>query len=269
MKVLMSFAAFSFVCLSAVAGLPDVKEIRLEGEYSGHLQDVWYDGGKYLYWAHTLDLVKTDLRGKIVKRVKVDGHHAGLQVKDGKVYVAVCIMQGKTGGKTTPECRVTVGEYDAETLDLVKMHVTDIHDRSGSLAILDDGTFLVGCLRPQDIAPTQVRFHHLDKDFKLIRSYVIDNAPVKLGIETLRRKGEFLYLGMYGGDKDGKRLDFDTIKLDRDYKEVWRGRLDMSYGAIEDGGRLWLAKTGRRKSDLQQKRAPFVSKIVRTKKVWP
>ena len=271
----MTCAVFAATALAAMTGCatvseigPGVTEIKLEGEYSGHLQDVWREG-PYIYWAHTQDLVKTDLTGKILKRVKVAGHHAGLQVKDGKVYVAVCIMQGKTGGKTTPECRVTVGEYDAETLALVKMHVTDINDRSGSLTILDDGTFLVGCLRPQDIKLTQVRFHHLDRDFKLLESHVIDNVPVKLGIETLKRKGGFLYLGMYGTDKTGKKLDFDTVKLDKDYKEVWRGTLGGSCGSLEDGAYRWVAKTTGRPVDGNKKKRVWTSSLVRTDKLLP
>lgn len=266
MKKTLLMMAAAAAALAAYAGIPDVKEIKLEGEYSGHLQDVWYDGGQYIYWAHTQDLLKTDLSGKIVRSAKVQGHHAGIQVKDGKVYIAVCAMQGKTGGKTTPSCRVTVGEYDAETLALVKMHVTDVHDRSGSLTILEDGTFLVGCLRPQDIAPTQVRFHHLDKDFKLIKSYVVDNVPVRLGIETLKRKNGFLYLGMYGADKSGQKLDFDTVKLDKDYKEVWRGRIGGSCGSFEDGAYRWVSQTTRKKG---AEKKFFASKLVRTDKLLP
>lgn len=253
---------------SVSSDMPDVKEIKLEGEYSGHLQDVWREG-PYIYWAHTQDLVKTDLTGKILNRVKVEGHHAGIQVKDGKIYVAVCIMQGKTGGKTTPECRVTVGEYDAETLALVKMHVTDINDRSGSLTILDNGTFLVGCLRPQDISLTQVRFHHLDKDFRLLKSHVIDNVPVKLGIETLKRKNGCLYLGLYGIDKTGKKLDFDTVKLDKDYKEVWRGTLGGSCGSMEEGAHRWVSKTTGRPVDGNTKKRVWTSSLVRTDKLLP
>ena len=271
----MTCAVFAATALAAMTGCatvseigPEVTEIKLEGEYSGHLQDVWREG-PYIYWAHTQDLVKTDLTGKILKRVKVEGHHAGLQVKDGKVYVAVCIIQGTTGGKTTPECRVTVGEYDAETLALVKMHVTDINDRSGSLTILDDGTFLVGCLRPQDISLTQVRFHHLDKDFRLIKSHVIDNVPVKLGIETLKRKNGCLYLGMYGIDKTGKKLDFDTVKLDKDYKEVWRGAIGGSCGSMEDGAHRWVSKSTGRPVDGNKKKRVWTSSLVRTDKLLP
>ena len=267
--------ALCAAALAAAAGCatvseigPDVTEIRLEGKYDGHLQDVWREG-PYIYWAHTQDLLKTDLSGRIVRHARVEGHHAGLEVRDGRLYTAVCIMQGKTKGKTTPECRVTVGEYDAETLELVKMHVTDINDRSGSLTILDDGTFLVGCLRPQDIALTQVRFHHLDRDFRLIRSYVVDNVPVRLGIETLKRKNGFVYLGLYGSDKDHKKLDFDTVKLDGDYREVWRGRLGGSYGSFEDGRFRWIGKTVGRKTADGKLKGPFVSRLVRTENLLP
>lgn len=229
--------AFGMLCGFASGALPDVKEIVLEGEYDGHLQDVWYDGSNALYWAHTQDLLKTDLSGRILRRARVKGHHAGIELKDGKLYIAVCKMQSTTGGKTTPECRVTVGEYDAETLELVKMHETDIHDRSGSLAILADGTFVVGCLRPQDIAKTQVRFHHLDKNFRLIKSYVVDDVPVKLGIEVIKRKGDALYLNMYG--KPG------TVQLDKDFREIWRGDLGGSTGLVFDGDAIWVGRTKR------------------------
>ena len=46
--------------------MPESDIIRLEGEYSpDHLQDVCR-GGNFLSWAHTLQLVKTDLDGRVV-----------------------------------------------------------------------------------------------------------------------------------------------------------------------------------------------------------
>lgn len=256
MKTLL-FAACALLSLGGFAALPDVKEIVLEGEYSGHLQDVWYDGKDTLYWAHTHVLLKTDLTGKVLRSQKVKGHNAGLELKDGRLFVAICPMQSTTHGKTTPDCRVTVGEYDAETLELVKLHTTDINDRSGSLAIMPDGSFVIGCLRPSDITKTQVRFHHLDKDFKLIRSYVLDNVPVKLGIEVIKRQGDFLYLNMYGEPA--------TIKLDKDFKEVWRGNLKGSMGLVFDGDWNWVGVSNRKAKD--DKKSPWTSKLVRRKGV--
>ena len=221
--------------LTASGAMPDADAIRLAGDYKGHLQDVWFDG-KALYWAHTSDLVKTDLQGNVIAKTAVDEHHAGLEVRDGKVYVAVCVLQNKTGGKTLPDSRVTVNVYDAETLKLLEEHVTDINDRSGSLAILDDGTFLVGCLRPPDISKTQVRFHHLDGNFKLVKSHVLDNIPVLLGIETIKLHGGHFYLNHYstGGL---------CIKLDKNFKEVARYQLDGTCGLVFDGDYVWTGHT--------------------------
>lgn len=232
----LTTALFASLALSG-GTMPDVDEIRLAGDYSGHLQDVWRDGNA-LYWAHTSALIKTDLNGKIIAKADVNEHHAGLEVRNGKVYVAVCVLQAKTGGKTLPDSRVTVNVYDAATLKLLEEHVTDINDRSGSLAILDDGTFLVGCLRPQDISKTQVRFHHLDRNYKLIKSYVLDNVPVKLGIETIKRHGGYYYLNHY--DKGGL-----CIKLDKNFKEVARYRVDGTCGLVFDGDDIWIGVTRR------------------------
>ena len=234
----MLMTAMAVFAVFGVSGaMPDTDEIKLQGDYPYHLQDVCHDG-KALYWAHTSVLIKTDLKGKIIAKAAVGEHHAGLEVRNGKVYVAVCVLQGKTGGKTLPSSRVTVNVYDAKTLKLLEEHVTDINDRSGSLAILDDGTFLVGCLRPPDITKTQVRFHHLDRNYKLIKSYVLDNVPVKLGIETIKRHGGFYYLNHYL--KGGL-----CIKLDKDFKEVARYQVDGTCGLIFDGDYIWVGKTRR------------------------
>ena len=225
------------VCSIASGAMPDVNEIKLPGDYKYHLQDVWFDG-KALYWAQTSMLIKTDLNGKITAKADVNEHHAGLEVRNGKVYVAVCVLQGKTGGKTLPNSRVTVNVYDAETLKLLEEHVTDINDRSGSLTILEDGTFLVGCLRPPDITKSQVRFHHLDRNYKLIKSYVLDNVPVELGIETIKQHGGYFYLSHYS--KNGL-----CIKLDKDFKEVARYQFDGTCGLIFDEGYVWTGKIRR------------------------
>ena len=252
MKRIMVVSVMSAFAMAAFCGMPDVERISLPGDYRGHLQDVWYDGANALYWAHTMQLIKTDLRGNILAKADVAEHHAGIEVCNGKVYVAVCVLQSKTGGKTLPDSRVTICVYDAESLKKLEEHVTDINDRSGSLCILDDGTFLVGCLRPPDITPTQVRFHHIGKDYKLIKSYVLDNVPVKLGIETIKRHNGFFYLSQYKGNGL-------CIKLDGNFKEVARFELNGTYGLTFDGDYVWVGRS-KRNSDKR-----FVSEYVRIK----
>ena len=245
-----------FVLMNALCGT--LGTVSLEGEYKGHLQDVWMTSNT-IWWAHTQFLLKTGMDGRIVKKAEVGGHHAGLEIRDGHLYTAVCAFNGEPRGATTPACHVMIGEYDAATLDRIEMHVLDINDRAGSLAILEDGTFLVGCLRPQDIAPTQVRFHHLDRDFKLIRSHVLDNVPVKLGIEIIKRHGDEFYLCVYGVDRDKRPLDFDTIVLGPDLRERRRLKLGAATGLVFCGEAIWAAST--RMIDKETK--TYASKIRR------
>ncbi|HRR35255.1 MAG TPA: hypothetical protein P5026_14225 [Kiritimatiellia bacterium] len=250
-QMLMIFFAVAFAASVADAALADAKEIRLEGVYKGHLQDVWWDGGTNLWWAHTGQILRTDTTGRIITQVHVKEHNAGCEVRDGKLYVAVCLMQNKTGGKTTPECRVQVNVHDALSLKLLEEHVLDINDRAGSLAILPDGSFVVGCLRPPDIALTQVRLHHISPDFKLISSHVIDNVQVKLGIETIKYHNGELYLHMYAAGGLTVVLDPTT------FKEKRRFCRNGAYGLIFDGEQVWRGISIRNQTDKT-----YTSKLV-------
>ena len=224
----------------ALWGAQAAERISLEGEYAGHLQDVWMTSNT-IWWAHTECLVRTDRAGRTIRRAEVGGHHAGLEVKDGRLYTAVCAFNGDPRGATTPACHVMVGEYDAETLDRIEMHVLDINDRAGSFCFLEDGTFLVGCLRHPSLKPTEVKFHHIGKDWKLIKTHVVDvGQPVKLGIEVIRRYGNDLYLFIYG---------CPVIRLDaRTFERT--GRLDSAGGQVgfaKEGDSVWIGTTSRPK----------------------
>lgn len=225
-------------------------EIALEGAYaSGHLQDVWVEDGR-IWWAHTGDLIKTDMSGTVQKSVSVGGHHAGLEVRDGRLYTAVCAFNGEPRGSTTPACHVMVGEYDAETLERIKMHVLDINDRAGSFCFLEDGTCLVGCLRHPALRPSEVKFHHLDRDFRLIRTHVVDlGKPVQLGIEVIRRYGNDVYLFVYGGPV--MRLDAKTLEVTGRFKP-FGGQMGFS----KDGDSAWIGVSRR-----SEKGKPWTSSI--------
>lgn len=244
MKSNFIYVAMAVLALAAASAaechagrMPDTDRIELEGAYAGHLQDVWWDGGTNLWWAHTRQILRTDLAGKVVARADVDGHNAGCEVRDGVLYVAVCPMQGETGGKTTPDCRLQVNEYDAATLALRTKHVLPVNDRAGSLAILPDGSFVVGCLRPQDISPTQVRLHHLGSDFRLVKSVVLDDVEVKLGIETIKYRDGELFLSMYKGKGLLVVLDAKT------FREKRRHACNGTTGLVFDGDFAWRGQT--------------------------
>ena len=248
-----TWAAVAWTAWAGFGGMPDTDEIVLPGDYPGHLQDVCWDGAQALYWAQTTYLIKTDLKGDIVRQVAVDEHNAGLQLRDGKLYVAVCVLQNKTGGKTTPACRVQIDVHDAESLALLETIKTDINDRSGSLCILDDGSFLVGCLRHPELAPDEVRFHHVARDGRLVKSYVqkLDH-PVKLGIEVIKRRGDRYFLCIYG---------HADVELDKDFRRVRTHDFRGSCGTVFDGDDVWVGvsktisqKPRRYTSSLRRKR---------------
>jgi hypothetical protein len=233
--------------------MPDVSEIVLPGEYAGHLQDVWWDGGEHLYWAHTWDIVKTDLKGNILRHAKVEGHNAGCEVKDGKLYVAVCPTEKHRIVAWGPESRLQVNEYDADTLELKAKHVMPANDRAGSFVVLADGSFVVGCLRPDDISASQVRFHHVSADFKILSTHLVDNLKIKMGIETIKRYGDSLYLMCYGAPV--VRLDAKT------FKETGRlAGISGTLGFVYDGQSCW---TGRSARVTDKKKAVWRSKLVR------
>ena len=246
--------------LSECRGEPDAKPspqtICLEGAYPGHLQDIWMTSNT-IWWAHTQFLVKTDRMGHILKKAEVGGHHAGCEVKDGRLYSAVCAFNGEPRDATTPQCHVMIGEYDAETLARIDMHVLDINDRAGSFCFLEDGTFLVGCLRHPSLKPTEVKFHHIGKDYRLIRTHVIDlGKAVPLGIEVIRRYGDDLYLFVYGGPV--MKLDAKTFAVKGRYRS-FGGQLGFS----RDGDFAWIGGP-----DRPGMRAPFVSCLTRKRIVW-
>ena len=231
-------------------------EIELEGEYAGHLQDVWMSGDE-IWWAHTEYLVRTDRSGRILRKEKVGGHHAGLEVKDGRLYSAVCAFNGEPRGATTPACHVMVGEYDADTLARIDMHVLDINDRAGSFCFLEDGTFLVGCLRHPSLKPNEVKFHHIGRDYKLLKTHVVDlGMPVNLGIEVIRRYGNDIFLFVYGGPV--MKLDAKTFAVTGRYAN-WGGQT----GFAKEGEYAWVGITERTEKD-----GPFRSKLVLKPLVW-
>lgn len=244
------------------AAMPDVDKVELEGEYPGHLQDVCRDKAGFIYWAHTHYILKTDTSGKVLVKAEVEGHNAGCEVKDGVLYVAVCPLQNTTGGQTTPECRLQINEYDTETLALRAKHVLPVNDRAGSLAILEDGSFVVGCLRPKDILPSQARFHHVGSDFRLKSTHLLNDVNVRLGIEVIKRTGDTLLMMLYGSPTvmvDAKtfvetgRLEYrgghTGLFFDGDF--CWRG-----YIRQPEGTKVWKSWIKRcRKDDFMRETA--------------
>lgn len=243
----------------SVARQPDTIELE-PGKYGGHLQDVTR-AGDFLYWAHTRTILKTDLNGKVLASVRDLDHNAGCQVRDGKLYVAVCTRGGIISPEDREKYKLQINVYDASDLHLIeKKVIEDAFDRAGSLAILPDGSFVVGCLRPPDVRVDQVRFYHLSPDFKVLSRHVIGDMPIRLGIEVIKYHRGDLWLFSYGGKT--VRLDAMTFAEKGRYDGL-KGEL----GAVFVGDGFWYAKcdkeVGSSFDKVNKSKTVFRSSLVR------
>ena len=114
----------------------------------------------------------------------------------------------------------------------------DPTDRAGSLSVMEDGAFAVGCLHPEDIAKNQARLHLLGPDFRLVRTVVLDNFEIPLGIETIKYRDGELYLSCYKG---GSGL---LVVLNaQTFTEKRRQKFNGATGLVFDGPYAWRGRT--------------------------
>src|SRR4051812_35321676 len=117
--------------LISLAAAGQVVPITCEGTYPRHLQGVATDG-RAIYWSWTDALVKTDMQGRLMKRVKAASHHGDLCVVKDKVFVAVNL-----GPFNLPAGKADswVYAYDAATLDLLtRQPVPELVHGAGGIA---------------------------------------------------------------------------------------------------------------------------------------
>ena len=52
--------------------------VKCEGTYQHHLQGICTDNRDSIFWSFTTTLVKTDQKGKVIKKIAVGNHHGDL-----------------------------------------------------------------------------------------------------------------------------------------------------------------------------------------------
>lgn len=204
----------------------DLFKVLCEGTYQHHLQGICTDE-EAIYWSFTTTLVKTDMKGELLKKLPVANHHGDLCVHDGKVYVAVNL--GKFNDpKGNADSWVYV--YDAVTLKVLARHETqEVFHGAGGIGHRDGRFFVVGGL-PDGVEENYV--YEYDSDFKFVKKHVIKSGHTHLGIQTATFAHDRWWFGCYG---DPKIL----LVTDADFQMKSRYELDCSLG-IEgmSGGRL-------------------------------
>ena len=229
-----NFLAMAFCAVllhGANAGDPPA-EIRCDGVFGRHLQGVATDG-KSIWWSFTVELVRTDLAGRVCRVRRVPKHHGDLCHVDGKIYVAVNFgpFNRETGGDGK------VMAYDAQTLEPCgEWPVPELVHGAGGMTFANGRFYLVGGL-PSTHESNYV--YEYARDFTFIRRVDLPVGNTFMGIQTASYEDGELLFGVYGwkGNPPG------TLHCPSDLSSVTRRRVNSSTGLVKLFGSYYVGKT--------------------------
>lgn len=196
-----------------------------EGTYPRHLQGICTDERETIYWSFTDVLVKTDLAGKVLKKVPVANHHGDLCLRDGRVYVAVNLGRFN---RPPGEADSWVYVYDADTLaEIAKHPVPELVHGAGGMAEHDGRFIVVGGL-PQGTEENYL--YEYDASFTFRKRHVLPSGWTDMGIQTATFAEGFWWFGCYGTPRV-------LLKADTSLKLMNRHEFECSLGVagLPDG----------------------------------
>lgn len=212
-------------------------DVICEGSYAGHLQGICVDD-RAIYWSFTTTLVKTDLDGKLIKKISVASHHGDLCIVDGKLYVAVNL-----GKFNDPDGNADswIYVYDAAMLTEVARHeIQQVFYGAGGIGTRDGKFFVVGGL-PGDIQENYV--YEYDDQFQFFQRHAIKSRQTRLGIQTATFAHDRWWFGCYGSPKI-------LLVTDADFKMLGRYEFDCSLGIVGLSSDRLLAATGKHEKEI-------------------
>jgi len=233
---ILAVAVASLTCAVQAA---DRQPIVCDGQYRNHLQGITSNQKDTIYWSFTRDLVKTNMKGEVLKQVPVKYHHGDLCLAGGKVYVAF------SPGYNSPGQPSKVYVYDAD--DLSPLGIKDVPEvtyGAGGMEYHKGHFFIIGGL-PKDKQENYV--YEYDKDFKYLRTYVLPTGYTSVGVQTICFHDGFWWLGCY--TMEGKK---GLVKTDEAFNIVGIYDTSPSVGIVGFGpghflfarhfGEKWHAK---------------------------
>lgn len=229
--------------------------IECDGSYGGHLQGIASDGNS-IFWSHTVQLVKSDLAGKIQYEIDVASHHGDLTIHDGKVYVAVELAQfNRPPGESDPWVYI----YNTDTLKFLKKHrLPELVHGAGGIAYNNGKFIVVGGL---PATHEQNYAFEYDAEFNFVNRHVLFSGQTRLGIQTVHFMNEHWWFGCYGSPNNP-----GLLKADVNFRLVGQSPTNYSYGIARlDNDTVirgeCFASNKRGKIELVQNRLPTVQAV--------
>ena len=228
-------AAMTAMAAACFGALPE--KIVCEGSYGGHLQGVATDG-ESIYWSFTVEVVKTDLSGKILVTRKAPRHQGDLCCKDGVVYVAV--NRGRFNTETQGVSQVT--SYDAKTLEPIKtVSLPEMPHGAGGMTWKGDSFYIVGGL---PLRHEKNYVYEYAKDFKFTKRHDLDTGFTLMGIQTAAHEDGKFYFGIYGAKGNSSGI----LVCPEDLSSYSRYTGGGNVGILKLDGAYYVGGTGRDKA---------------------
>ncbi|MBR0458230.1 MAG: hypothetical protein IJJ26_03245 [Victivallales bacterium] len=207
------------------------RTIPCEGLYTGHLQGIATDG-KHIFWSFTTTLVKTDMEGKLVKKVQVPRHSGDPCLLNGKLYIPV--NRGKFN-KPKGASKDSIEVYDAETLELRKtVEIPECDHGAGAIGTFQNHIWLTGGL-PDD-APCNIILEFTE-ELEFVKRHECQGYT-KMGIQTMKRMRGLWWCGVY--DKPA------SFVCDDNFTVLVRNPVYLAVGMAElPDGTILVARTKR------------------------
>jgi len=202
----------------AKAAFESPASIVCEGKYAGHLQGVCRDGNGDFFWSFTRALVKTDTKGKVLKKIEVPDHHGDVCFANGKIYCAV-----NFGAFNDPKGNSDnwVYVYSSKDLSLLSKHeVQQVKHGAGGIAV-KNGRFLVVGGLPEGVQENYV--YEYDNKFNFKKRHVIKSGWTRLGIQAAAFAQGHWWFGCYGSV---------LLKTTPDFKVVGKYNFNCGYGVL-------------------------------------
>lgn len=230
-------------------------EIVCEGAYGGHLQGVCTDGTN-IWWSFTVEIVKTDLAGKVLTTRKARSHQGDLCIKDGVVYVAA--NHGRFN--TENQADSWVESYDAKTLEPKRTwKLPEVPHGAGGMTWKGDRFYVVGGL-----PPTHVKnyVYEYTSDFKLVKRHDLETGYTVLGIQTASWEQDRFCFGIYGNKENPGGM----LECPAELNSFRRHRGGGDVGIAMLNGKFYTARTYVDAETKTAKHPNWRAKLVETKR---
>jgi hypothetical protein len=230
MEIFLSLrhCAVALVLAVATTASAQFKPVACDGVYPRHVQGVCTNGKDAIYWSWTTELVKTDVDGRVLKKVEALNHQGDLCYHDGKIYVAVNL------GKFNQPAGMAdswVFVYDADSLAELSRHpVPELVHGAGGMAWNGNRFLIIGGLPP---GTDENYLYEYDAQLKFVKRHVLDSGYTLMGIQTVEYADGSWWFGCYGKPTV-------LLRADDQFRLTGRWTFNASVGIIHLGGDRFL-----------------------------